>query len=262
MPKMYINEWPPYSPADINKKENVLLAAKLMANAALTTPLMGGVDQIEVVLVWGEEDQERIARKMEELAKVNKSRRWQEMFKTEAVMVRESDAILLIGNYRAADTPLDVGCGLCSGKDNCDFVYSRRKTVAGVIDHTELETDMLINGPLCMCRVSDMGEAIGSALAVANRLLVDARPFMSVGLAALKLGYFKRSQIAVGVCVAARQKNPFVDVLPYYHLFCLDRVVDNLRKIYAILRQVYWYDYRKGLEKKLMEEDEEEGGEE
>lgn len=257
MPKIYVNEWPPYSPSDQARKENVLTAAKLMLNAALTTPLMGGTDQIEGALIWGEEEQEKIATKMEELAKVNKSKRWQEMFKSEAVMVRESDAIILLGNYRAADTPLDVGCGLCGGKPNCDFVYDRRKTVAGIIDHTELETDMLINGPLCMCRVSDLGESVGSALEVANRLLVDARPFMSVGLAALKLGYLRRSEIAIGILVAAKQKNPFVDILPYYHIFSLDRMVDHLRKIYIVLRQVYWYDYRTGFKKKLEEEGEE-----
>ena len=153
---------------------------------------------------------------------------------------------------------MDVGCGLCGGKPNCDFLYDRRKTVAGIIDHTELETDMLFNGPLCMCRVSDLGEAVGSALEIAYNLLVDARPFMSVGLAALKLGYLKRSQIAVGILVAARQKNPFVDILPYYHMFSFDRMHDNLRKIYMVLRQVYWYDYRVGFKKKLEEEGEEE----
>lgn len=259
MPKIYLkDEWPPNTPADAARKENVLIAAKLMANAVMTTPVMGGQDQMEAVLIWGEEEQEKIARKMEELAKTNKSRRWQEMFKSEAVMVRESDAVLVIGNYRAADTPMDVGCGLCGGKPNCDFLYDRRKTVAGIIDHTELETDMLFNGPLCMCRVSDLGEAVGSALEIAYNLLVDARPFMSVGLAALKLGYLKRSQIAVGILVAARQKNPFVDILPYYHMFSFDRMHDNLRKIYMVLRQVYWYDYRVGFKKKLEEEGEEE----
>lgn len=259
MPKVYLkDEWPPNTPADAARKENVLIAAKLMANAVMTTPVMGGQDQMEAVLIWGEEEQEKIARKMEELAKVNKSRRWQEMFKSEAVMVRESDAILVIGNYRAADTPMDVGCGLCGGKPNCDFLYDRRKTVAGIIDHTELETDMLFNGPLCMCRVSDLGEAVGSALEIAYNLLVDARPFMSVGLAALKLGYLKRSQIAVGILVAARQKNPFVDILPYYHMFSFDRMHDNLRKIYMVLRQVYWYDYRVGFKEKLEKEEEEE----
>ncbi|WP_456469116.1 hypothetical protein, partial [Archaeoglobus sp.] len=62
---------------------------------------------------------------------------------------------------------------------------------------------------------------------------------------------------AVGILVAARQKNPFVDILPYYHMFSLDRVLDNLRKIYIVLRQVYWYDYRVGFKKKLKEEEKE-----
>jgi uncharacterized ferredoxin-like protein len=257
MPSIYYDEWPRYSPADQARRENTLLAAKLMLNAAFTAPMMGGIPQIEGALIWGDEEQEKIARKMEELARANKGKRWREMFKTEAVMVREADAVVLLGNYRAVDTPMDAGCGMCGGQPNCDFLYNRRTCVAGVIDHTELETQNLINGPLCMCRVSDLGEAVGGAMAVATRLLVDARPLMSVGLAGLRLGYLRRSEFAVGIPVASQAKSPFVDVLPYYHMFSLDRVVDHLRRTYVVLRQVFWYDYRTGFRSRVKKEEEE-----
>ena len=249
MPSIYYNEWPRYSPPDEARKENALQAARLMLNAAITAPVMGGVPQTEGAIIWGYEDQNKIAAKMEELAKVNKSKHWKQMFKTEAVMVREADAVVLIGNYRAADSPFDAGCGLCSGQANCDFLYTRRKCVAGVIDHTELETDMLIDGPLCGCRTNDLGEKVGGAMVVANRLLVDARPFMSVGVAGQKLGYMERSAVAVGILVATQEKNPFVDVTPDYHMFNNDRVVDHVRRSYNIFRQIYWYDYRTGFSK-------------
>ena len=36
MSRIHIEEWPPYTPSEQAKKDNVLLAAKLMTNAALT----------------------------------------------------------------------------------------------------------------------------------------------------------------------------------------------------------------------------------
>ncbi len=38
MPRIHINEWPFYSPSDQAKKDNVLAAARLMVNGALTAP--------------------------------------------------------------------------------------------------------------------------------------------------------------------------------------------------------------------------------
>jgi uncharacterized ferredoxin-like protein len=251
MPCVYLNEWPKTSPQDLARKENVLVSAKLMLNAAFSAPVMGGIPQVEAALVYGEDEQEGIARKMEEIALLNESPRLREVFRTEAVMVREADSIVLIGNYRAYDTPLDAGCGLCSAAPNCNFLYDKRKTIAGIIDPVESPRpdspeEAHFRGPLCMCRVSDMGEAVGSALLVANSLLVDAKPMLSVGLAAVKLGYLKRSEVAVGIPVAAQAKNPFVDTLPNYHAFSLDKVIDNIRRTYPTLRQVYWYDYKTG----------------
>ena len=55
----YINEYPPYSPQDLRRREATLTAAKLMLNAALTAPVAGGVPQIEAHMVYGQEEMEK-----------------------------------------------------------------------------------------------------------------------------------------------------------------------------------------------------------
>ena len=123
MPNIYIREWPTDSPPDLARQENTLLAAKLMVNAAITAPFCGGVPSIEFNIVYGREEMGKVARKIEELAYMNKREVWQNMFKTEAVMVRESEVILFIGSYRAAQSPFDAECGECSGEPSCRRVY-------------------------------------------------------------------------------------------------------------------------------------------
>ena len=244
MPEIYMNDWPPFSPDDQNRRDATIVAVKLMANAAQTAPNAGGVSQIESSIVYGYREQDQIARKMEEIGNTRYAdtllgRR----FLYEAVMVRESDAVLLLGNFRAKDTPMDAKCGACGGRRDCSFVYSRREAPSGIIDHTRRRHDSLIDGPLCGVRCQDFGYAIGSTLWMANRLLVDARAYMTVGTAALELGYLKDSCICVGVLAASLSKNPYVDVNTDYHVINLGRLVDGLRKHYALGRQAGG-DYR------------------
>ena len=159
-------------------------------------------------------------------------------------MVREADCILFLGSYRAKETPFDVDCGYCSGPDGCGFVYSRRKTAWGQIDGSDRGLQKtLIDGPLCIIRVSDLGFPVGSALWMAKTLMVDCRPFMSMGVAGQRLGYCKNSTLVVGLPVATTSKNPFVDVHHNYHVVNMGRMVDSIRKHYIISRQS-GMDYR------------------
>ena len=64
MTRIPINEWPPNAPPDLAKKENVLVVARLMANAALTAPVSGGVPSWEAEIAHGEKEIELIAREM------------------------------------------------------------------------------------------------------------------------------------------------------------------------------------------------------
>ena len=65
---IYVQDWPPQSPADLSRREWTLMAVKLMLNAALTAPVGGGVPQIEACIVHDLRELEKVARKMEDMA--------------------------------------------------------------------------------------------------------------------------------------------------------------------------------------------------
>ena len=244
MPKVHSKEFPWFSPSDLNRRSHAVEAAKLMMNAAHTAPVTGGVDHMEAELVWGEEEQVEIAEKMEELSHRPENKQTGELYRTEAIMAREADCILLLGDIRGRNTPFDADCGYCGGPPGCGFLYSRRRTSAGQIDHSDKSlSETLIDGPLCQIHVQNLGYSAASALWMARALLVDARPFMTVGMAARKLGYCRGSEFVVGILVAATSKNPFVDVHYDYGVVNMARMVDSARKHYVITRQ-FAPDYR------------------
>ncbi len=250
----HISDWMFWSPQDIRRKKGVLAAARLMINSALTAPIAGGVPQTEIQLVYGQEEMEDLARKVEEIAHTNQV--WEEPFLYEAVMVRDSDAAILIGNTRCHETPLDAGCGLCGGGLDCSYFYEKVDHKQGLVDITNRSSDKMIKGPFCTARVDDLGYAVGSALWMANTLLVDARPFASVGIAGQKLGYCKHSGMVVGVLVAAKPKNPYVDINVDYHLINMEKALDSMRKMYQTTRIIRGFDYRKWIPKPPQQEEE------
>ncbi len=250
MPRIHSKEFPWYSRADMNRRTHAVQAAKLMMNAAHTAPCTGGVDHMEAELVWGENEQNEIAEKMEELSYLPENKRLEEAYRVEAVMTREADCILIFGDIRGRNTPFDANCGYCSGPAGCGFVYSRRRTAAGQIDHSDKSlSKTLIDGPLCQVHVQNLGYSVGSALWMARTLMVDARPFVTVGMAAKKLGYCRASEFVVGLLVAATSKNPFVDVHYNYSVINMSRMIDSVRKNYVITRQ-FAPDYRLNPSKK------------
>ncbi len=252
----FMSDWTFWSPQDIRRKKGVLAAARLMINAAMTAPIAGGVPSLEVHLVYGQSELEAIARKMEEIAHTNKN--WEEPFLYEAVMARDSDAIILLGNTRCHETPLDACCGMCGGTLDCGYFYEKKKHKYGLVDITDRSSPRMIDGPLCSARVDDLGYAVGSAVWMAYTLMVDARPFASIGMAGKKLGYCPNSGMVVGVPVAAKPKNPYVDVNVDYHLINMDKVLDNTRKIYQTARVLRGFDYRKWIPKRQKAGKEEE----
>ena len=133
MPRIHSKEFPWFSPSDLNRRSHAVEAAKLMMNAAHTAPVTGGVDHMETELVWGEEEQVEIAEKMEELSHRPENKQTGEMYRTEAIMAREADCILLLGDIRGRNTPFDANCGYCGGPPGCGFLYSRRRTSAARI---------------------------------------------------------------------------------------------------------------------------------
>jgi len=172
-------------------------------------------------------------------------------------MVRESDVLVFLGDTRAIETPLDAGCGLCGGGMDCSYFYEKREHRNGLVDVTDRASERAVDGPLCTARVVDLGYAIGSALWMAATLMVDARPFASVGIAGRKLGYCPNSGIVVGIPCATLSKNPYVDVNTDYHLINMAKVLDHTRKIYIITRIIRNFDHRKWIPKRKAEKKEE-----
>lgn len=245
MPSIYIREWPTDSPPDLERQKGSLMVAKMMVNAAITAPVIGGVPNIECNIVYGREEMEKIAKKIEALAYTKDRELWQNMCKFEAVMVRESDVILFIGGYRTAQSPLDAECGLCNGSPTCQRMYDGwPETNVGLIDVTDRRKDTLMQGPLCTARVGDVGSAVGSALKMANTCHVDCRPLLSASLAGLDLDYCPDSHFVVGLPLATQAKNPYVDIHPDYHLINMRTMTESLRETYVITRQMTPYDYR------------------
>ncbi len=243
MARIHLDEWPQYTPSEQNKKDNVLIAAKLMSNAALTAPFTGGVNGIEAEIAYGQKELEYIAREMERLANHEVPERMRKPFLYEAVMVRESDAIVFVGNFRAHASPMDAGCGLCGGEQDCSFVYKKVKHMNGIIDTTDRHRTTAIKGPLCTLRAHDVGYAVGSALWMASTLLVDAKACYSVGLAGRNLDFCMKSEIVVGVLVGAMAKNPYADIPSEYHLTNMASQLDAVRKISIITRQMANHPY-------------------
>jgi uncharacterized ferredoxin-like protein len=243
MARIHIDEFPPYSPPDQAKKENVLMVAKLMVNAALTAPLTGGVPGHEAEIAYGQKELEMIAREMERMAHKEVPKRLKKPFLYEAVMVRESDAIVFLGNKRAHETPMDVGCGLCGGEPDCSFVYDRLNHFNGLIDATDRSRETTVKGPLCQIRAHDLGYVIGSALWIAEEHFVDAKPCYSVGLAGRNIGICMNSELVVGIPIAVLSKNPYVDIPPNYHLTNMAKQIDAVRKITVITRQIPNHPY-------------------
>ena len=243
MTRIHIDEWPPYSPSDQAKKDNVLIVAKMMVNGALTAPFTGGVPGHEAEIAHGKKELEAIAREMERLAHKEVPKKLNKPFLYEAVMVRESDAIVFLGNKRAHETPMDVGCGLCGGEPDCSFFYERTSHFNGIVDITDKSKETNIKGPLCVLRAHDLGFAAGSALWLAANNFVDAKPCYSTGLAGLNLGFCDDSEVVVAILLAVASKNPYADIPPNYHLTNMSKQVDAVRKISTITRQIANHPY-------------------
>ena len=62
-----ITDSSPYSPFGLERRQGSIIAAKLMADAALTAAKSGRGPAIESAIVCGQEEQERIARKLEQM---------------------------------------------------------------------------------------------------------------------------------------------------------------------------------------------------
>ena len=155
MPRIHVNEWPPYAPSNQNSKDCSLIAAKLMMNAAQTAPVTGGVDNVEGEIVYGHDELDDIARKMEELAYSLENKTKEDQWKYEAVMVREIRRGASSGELPGQGDPLRPQLRLCAaGPWTAATSTNEGRVAAGQIDITDRSLcKTAIDGPLCGVRV-------------------------------------------------------------------------------------------------------------
>jgi uncharacterized ferredoxin-like protein len=167
------------------ERKAVLGVACDMAAAARTAPKGRGIDNIEVLILDGE-DKDALAAEMRDIhIKLD----GKGPFGRDAGNVDASEAIVLIAVRNA---PIGVkGCGLCGFGDCAGAVRA---------------------GANCAFNVTDLGIATGSAAAVAMDHRIDNRVMFTAGKAAVNLSLFsEKVKIAYGIPLSATGKSVYFD---------------------------------------------------
>lgn len=166
------------------KVSKVIDIAKNMMIAARTAPKGKGIDNLEIILVYGEE-LEVLASYMEKSVE-NHGRNF---FYRDAQNIRQSQAVVVLGTRFSN---MGLNCGYC-GFSTC------------------AEKDK-VEGVPCVFPVNDLGIAVGSACSVAADNRVDTRVMFSAGTAAMEMGWLgPECKAAFAIPISATSKSPFFD---------------------------------------------------
>ncbi|MGQ9543367.1 MAG: ferredoxin domain-containing protein [Candidatus Bathyarchaeia archaeon] len=172
--------------------EGLVSVARLMMISARTAPKSGGKDDVETLLIYGEE-KDMIADEMEKIGKERDSKG----FLRDSRNVRDSAAVVLIGVEGTKSFGLN--CGGCGFKTCAEF----DKAVKG--------KGLDFKGPNCIFKSLDMGIALGSAAKTAMDHNADNRIMYRIGTAAMRLGFTKKSSMVMGIPLSAKGKSIYFD---------------------------------------------------
>lgn len=166
-------------------RDAAMEVAKKMVAAAVTAPKGCGYDNVEAVILDGEEMME-LAKHCREIGQESGV----DFFVRDAGTIEMSHCIVLIG---ANNNPILLdGCGLC-GLENCGNTKA--------------------HGANCAFNIVDLGIAIGSAVSVAADNRIDNRVLFSGGKAALKMGgiFSDNVNVCFAIPLSTYSKNIFYD---------------------------------------------------
>ncbi len=169
-----------------SRKDALMEVARRMLIAARTAPKAGGIDNL-VMAIIGREEIAKIAEKMKELVELKNA---QESFLRDAENILAADCMVLFGT-RIKSFGIKF-CGLCGHADCAE----KNKHPAQP----------------CAFNTTDLGIAVGSALAVATDCRVDNRLMYSAGIAVRDLNLLGDGvRIIYAVPLSCTGKNPFFD---------------------------------------------------
>lgn len=161
--------------------------AELMMAAAKTAPKGSGVDNIIAIMIDGEE-KDRLANEMRKIS----ADTGVEFLARDGYNVDASPVVVILG---AKNNPLGLEhCGFC-GFEDC--------------------TEMIQAEANCAFNITDLGIAVGSAVAVAADHRIDNRVMYSIGKAAISLKYLPEDvRVAYGIPLSTTSKSIFFDRNP------------------------------------------------
>lgn len=163
------------------RKEHLYNVACQMMTAARTAPKGKGVDIIEIALL-ADNDIENLACEMEK----SFEKHGMKFFLRDAQNIRQADYIIIIGTK---DMPQGLNCSYC-GYSKC--------------------SEKPVDVP-CAINTTDVGIAIGSAVATASDLRVDTRIMFSAGSVAAGMNIIPGCRTCYAIPISASSKNPFFD---------------------------------------------------
>ena len=175
-----------YRREDIND-DVVMDVARKMCAAAITAPKGHGIDNINVLILDGD-DKKKLSDAMREIAEETGA----EFYVRDAKNVEACPCIVLIG---INDAPISLqNCGLC-GFENCAATVKA--------------------GANCAFSTVDLGIAIGSAVSIAADNRIDNRVLFSAGKAALRIKAFpEKVRVCFGIPLSVSGKSVFFDRPP------------------------------------------------
>jgi len=168
------------------RKETLLNLAKKMLIAARTAPKGKGMNNLAMAIVT-DGDLQRLCKTTKEIGE----RHDYDIFIRDASNVLNSaDVVVLIGTrFKSLGLKLCAYCGFtdCATKEK----------------HPDVP---------CAFNTTDLGVAVGSAVALAADLRVDTRIMYTIGLAAREMNLLgEEYKIIYGIPLSATSKNPFFD---------------------------------------------------
>jgi len=171
---------------ETTERNAAMSVADLMTAVARTAPKACGVDELETLVLDGE-DKDRLTAVMRELGASS----GQTFFIRDAGNVDACHCVVLIGT---SVKPRSLDCSLC-GTKNCEAAV--KESIP------------------CALAVTDLGIATGSAAATAMDHRMDNRVLFTAGMAALKMKLFSDNvKVCYGIGLSTSGKNVFFDRRP------------------------------------------------
>lgn len=166
-----------------SRQEQVLAVAKSMMAAARTAPKGKGVDNLEIITLYGD-GLARLAAEMRNYSEKSGMK----FFLRDASNLEQADAVVLIGTRYGI---FNLNCGFCG------FPTCRDKEEFPAVP--------------CAFNTGDLGIALGAAASVAADNRIDSRIMYSVARSALDMGLLGECKAAFGILLSCTGKNPFFD---------------------------------------------------